>query len=210
MCRYGKDLDRPIHMLRNYDQIDHEIISLFATDKERAFRRLYDTYYRALCLYAVQITGQVITAEDVVQGVFVDFYDRSQYTQITTSLHAYLFQAVRFAAYTKVQQNHFFPLEQVEEQSYSPIDEYYDEEHLLLRRRRILDELKQLPEQEYKVVVGIVLRGKRYKEVAAELGISVNTVKTHLSRGLKALRQLSIADCLLLCSISADMVFPFG
>ena len=45
--------------------------------------------------------------------------------------------------------------------------------------------------------MSVVVEGKKYKETAEELGVSVNTVKTLLSGGLKQLRQ-QFSDALLL------------
>lgn len=93
------------------------------------------------------------------------------------------------------------PLDELEEESYSPIDDFYDEEELLQKRSQLLAELKKLPEQEYNVLVKIVLEDKKYKEVAEELHISVNTVKTHLSRALKMLRRFNMIEILILFNL---------
>ena len=66
---------------------------------------------------------------------------------------------------------------------------------------QLLAELKKLPEQEYNVLVKIVLEDKKYKEVAEELHISVNTVKTHLSRALKMLRRFNMTEILILFNL---------
>ena len=51
-------------------------------------------------------------------------------------------------------------------------------EHCEVRARHAASEMKRL----------CFLEGKRYKEIADLLDISVNTVKTHISAGLKVLR----------------------
>ena len=89
----------------------------------------------------------------------------------------------------------------MEEESYSPIDDFYDEEELLQKRNQLLAELKKLPEQEYNVLVKIILEDKKYKEVAEELHISINTVKTHLSRSLNMLRSLNMTEILILFNL---------
>lgn len=118
-----------------------------------------------------------------------------------SNLHAWLFNAVRFSSLTKVQRERYFSLDEMEEESYSPIDDFYDEEELLQKRNQLLTELKKLPEQEYNVLVKIVLEDKKYKEVAEELHISVNTVKTHLSRALKMLRRFNMIEILILFNL---------
>ena len=184
-----------------YNEVDERILALFAENKEKAFRLLYDTYYLPLCLYSVQFTGSTETSEDIVQNLFVSFWDKNSHTTISSNLHAWLFNAVRFSSLTKVQRERYFSLDEMEEESYSPIDDFYDEEELLQKRNQLLTELKKLPEQEYNVLVKIVLEDKKYKEVAEELHISVNTVKTHLSRALKMLRRFNMIEILILFNL---------
>ena len=111
-----------------YNEVDERILALFAENKEKAFRLLYDTYYLPLCLYSVQFTGSAETSEDIVQNLFVSFWDKNSHTTISSNLHAWLFNAVRFSSLTKVQRERYFSLDEMEEESYSPIDDFYDEE----------------------------------------------------------------------------------
>ena len=184
-----------------YNEADEKILSLFPKDKEQAFRLLYNTYYLPLCLYSVQFTGSTEVSEDIVQNIFVSFWDKGSHKSIVSNLHAWLFSAVRFSSITKMHRERYFSLDELEEESYSPIDDYYDEEELLRKKGQLLAELKKLPEQEYNVLVKIVLEDKKYKEVAEELNISVNTVKTHLSRALKMLRRLNMLEVLILFNL---------
>ena len=61
----------------------------------------------------------------------------------------------------------------------------------------IREAIQKLPEKTRAVVTAIVVEGKKYKEAAEELEVSVNTIKTLLSTGLKQLRQ-QFPDSLLL------------
>lgn len=184
-----------------YDEMDDKIISLFQEEREAAFRMMYDAYYLPLCLYSVQITYSKSISEDIVQNVFASFWENKTYNRISTSLHAYLFKSVRLSSFTSVERNHYVALTEYQEQSYSPIEDFYDEEDLNHKKDLLLNELKTLPPQEYKVLTMIFLEGKKYKEVAEELDISVNTVKTHLTRAMKSLRHLDMVEILILFSI---------
>lgn len=64
-----------------------------------------------------------------------------------------------------------------------------DEEELREKERKIMEELEKLPKQELSAVQAVILENKKYKDAAEELNISVNTLKTHLSRALKRLRK---------------------
>ena len=179
-------MDNNARKYNKYDEVDERILALFTENKEEAFRLLYDTYYLPLCLYSVQFTGSTETSEDIVQNLFVSFWDKNSHTAISSNLHAWLFNAVRFSSLTKVQRERYFSLDELEEESYSPIDDFYDEEELLQKRSQLLAELKKT------AGTGIQCfsqdcsgRQKSTKEVAEELHISVNTVKNSFITRIK-------------------------
>ena len=127
-------MDNNARKYNKYDEVDERILALFTENKEEAFRLLYDTYYLPLCLDSVQFTGSTETSEDIVQNLFVSFWDKNSHTAISSNLHAWLFNAVRFSSLTKVQRERYFSLDELEEESYSPIDDFYDEEELLRKQ----------------------------------------------------------------------------
>lgn len=55
--------------------------------------------------------------------------------------------------------------------------------------RRVEEEVGKLPARSQEIIRGVYLRGKKYKELAEELGISVATVNSLLVSALKRLRQ---------------------
>ena len=59
------------------------------------------------------------------------------------------------------------------------------------------EKLLLLPDKQREALQKYFLEGKKYKEVAEELGIAVNSVKTHIFRGLNALRQHLREDLIL-------------
>jgi len=171
-------------------ELDNTILEQLKSGDENALKSLFDTYYSALCLYSVQITESLHQSEDIVQELFINFWEKKLYNNIENGLRIYLFYAVRnqSVAYAR-KNNKYLDIQDLEEQIYSPIDDSYDEEDLKYKYEKLHQSLKQLSAQEYKVLTEIVLNGKKYKEVAADLNISVNTVKTHLGRALKILRK---------------------
>lgn len=66
---------------------------------------------------------------------------------------------------------------------------FYDEECLMKEKERMLQEVQKLPPQEMAAIRNVILEDKKYKDAAMDMGISVNTLKTHLSRALKILRK---------------------
>ena len=70
--------------------------------------------------------------------------------------------------------------------SISDIDEEIDEQVYA----KVNLAIESLPEQCRLIIKLNVLEGKKYQEIAEELGITVNTIRTQVSRGYKKLRDI--------------------
>jgi RNA polymerase sigma-70 factor (ECF subfamily) len=128
--------------------------------------------------------------EDIVQDVFVYLWDHRSSIDMTVSIKAYLYTAVRNGALKYLRR-------QTTEQAHSPrLTEFItylqelespEREHLYIERAR--QALEELPNQCRNIFLMNCLEGKKYKEIASELSISVNTVKTQLSRAYSNIRE---------------------
>lgn len=165
---------------------DDNILGRLEND-EKAFKELVDAYYTPLCVYSVQFTDSLEVSEDIVQDFFVRFWEKKLYRTVNGKLKQYLFNSIRNASIDHLRKHQSFVFTEIEEHAYimnvNPDDEVPEEQLARLRHY-----LQQLSPQEYRILMEVVVHNKKYKEVAAELGISVNTVKTHLSHALKYLR----------------------
>jgi RNA polymerase sigma-70 factor (ECF subfamily) len=168
--------------------LEKDILGALKQGNENAVKELFEALYRPLCVYSVQITDSIESSEDIVQDVFLRLWEKKIYLSIQENLRAYLFNAVRNASIDYLRQKRPYVMEDIEEYSYLPMEEDIDEEELAREKEKLHRLLQQLAPQEYRVLMSIIVENKKYKEVAEELHISVNTVKTHLSRALKFLR----------------------
>ena len=155
-----------------------------------AFEKLFRKYYGQLCTYAIGVLGDNEQAEDVVQEVFIYFWEHRKELDVKNSLRAYLFTAVRHRAVKALQkkvmkQKHNSRLTEFVEYLLST-DYTVEEEKAILKVKEIM---QSLPEQCLKVFMMSRLEEKKYTEIAQELGISVNTVKTHIAKAYRVIRQ---------------------
>lgn len=154
-----------------------------------ALKEVFDTFYTALCVYSVQFTEDETESEDIVQDMFVRIWERRLYMNIH-NLRTYLFLSVRNASIAAARRRFLRnDIEPLEELSYTSADEAYDDEAIADRHRRLVESLARLSPKEYTVLTEIIVNNKQYKQVAVEMNISVNTVKTHLRRAMQALRK---------------------
>lgn len=179
---------------------DERILDRLKQNNEKTLKELVEKYYTPLCVYSVQYTDSLEISEDIVQDFFVRLWEKQLYKTITGGLKAFLFNSIRNASIDYIRKNQSYTFVDIEENAYIS-DFELDEAEIEEQRQRLHYHLQQLSPQEYKVLIEIVVRNKKYKEVAEELGISVNTVKTHLSRALKYLRSCPFISLISLFSI---------
>ena len=154
-----------------------------------AYKELFDLYYMPLSIYSLKYCDSFEVAEDIVQDLFIKFWDEKLYMKLEESISPYLFKSVKNNSLQAVKKQNKYFFEEIEDQVNVLLeDEYLDLEFLEQEKQKLYNEIEALPLKSREVFKAIVLENQKYKEVALELGISVNTVKTHYSRALKQLR----------------------
>ena len=97
-------------------------------------------------------------------------------------------------------------MEEIANCEFFPPEDLIEEEEMEERRKRLAREMQKLSHQEQEAIKIVIMENKRYKEAAEELHISINTLKTYLSRGLKHLRREYKLTCFfILLSLSATI-----
>ena len=168
------------------DPIEEEIVKLLNEGNSEGLKKLFRIYYKPLCVYAMNFLDSFEESEDIVQEIFVKFWENFQSRHFEGSLRAYLFSSVQYACGQEMKKKKKYSFEACE--LLEDLEDYNDTE-FEKEYRYLYEELNRLPEQCRKVFESIILQDMKYKEVAASMGISVNTVKTHFSRALKQLRK---------------------
>ncbi len=74
---------------------DLQLLNLVTQDNRLAFNELFDRYWKSLLSTAMKVLNDEPAAEDVVQELFIDLWNRRNKLQIT-NLKGYLHTAIRF------------------------------------------------------------------------------------------------------------------
>lgn len=155
-----------------------------------AFRMLFRNYSRALILYALGYQVNQNVAEDIVQEVFVNLYERKMFFPSPENLRSFLYVSVRngalnFLRHQKIEQHYFRHL--------TLEDDGEDKEEVELKMlkeevyRRIFAILETLPVR-CRRIFEMHLEGHGNEEIADLLHLSVHTVKTQKKRVMQKLR----------------------
>lgn len=164
------------------------IVLSFNTWDRSAKERLYKQYYRDLKMQAFQLLKNSMDAEDVVQDLFVDVLDNNVGSNAQINLLSYLktclyHKCLVCLAKRERQRKHYSNYHKTIPAEVSSI-------HYQVRETESLCHsiLCKLPFQRQEVCKLVYLENKSYKEAAFELGITINSIKTHLKLANKNLR----------------------
>ena len=180
------------------------LIQRLRKGEEEAFELVFRQHFRKLCLYAEHYVKDKAAAEEIVEDFFCYFWDNCSELIIESSITGYLFASIhnrclKYLRHEKVKQHY------IESRQYIFTDKEYLEpvsdeipEALLISQdleTAIGRAILSLPEQCRKIFLLNRFEEKTYLEISEQLGISINTVKTQITRALQKIR-LSLKDYL--------------
>ena len=158
----------------------------------REFERLFVKYYEPLCQQANKILRDMDTAEDIVQEFFYNFWKNKESFSPKLSLNAYLFQSIRnntlhYLQHLSVRETY---VQHVINDSQDIAPGLTQENVEMQELNRAINEtLKQMPERCSRIFRMNRFEGKKYREIAEILSISVKTVESDMGKALQLFRK---------------------
>lgn len=171
-------------------------------DKLKAYETLFRDNYQRLCTRACRITNDMGAAEDLVQEVFVNFWNNGEHQHINTP-EAYLYNAVinRALNYATSQKRRMeINANFLELQPNAGSSAEHDLQYKELEQR-VQQTIEALPPVCQKVFMLSRYEEMSHKEIAAFLNISPNTVDNHIKKALSILRKALLGVFLILAEI---------
>ena len=157
-----------------------------------SFKYFFDRYYSDLCNFVHVYLHDQILAEEIVQDIFVFFWENREKLKINTSVKAFLFSASKFKSLnllrdTKTKRRIVENIGKTEpfqtteqDSSYIDADEF----------KKILDlAIDQLAPKCREIFMLSKRNDLTNNEIATQLGISVKTVENQMTIALKKLRE---------------------
>lgn len=155
---------------------------------KRQFEQIFRDNYTRLYYHALNFLNDSEAAYDVVNDVFEYVWTHYEQFKFDKSITPLLYTLVRNHSVNIVRRQRVEEKYQQKMQLETDFYEQdYEEYEAFLQRLR--NAITQLPPQTQTIFTACFLEGKKYLEVGHELGISVNTVKTHISKALRILRE---------------------
>lgn len=183
---------------------EKELISKLREGVEEAYEILFAKHFVKLCLYAGHFLGNDQEAREIVEDFFCDLWINCETINIQSDLKAYLYRSIhnrclKYLRHQKVRQKYIESRQYVftDRGILEPVSEDVPEALFIIRelQDKVAVAIEALPPECRKIFMLKRFDDLSYNEIAERLGISVNTVKTQMTRALQKLRE-SLKDYL--------------
>jgi RNA polymerase sigma-70 factor (ECF subfamily) len=185
---------------------EQDILENIRNGDLRSFKQLFDNYYVMLCYIANGYLNSKQLSEEVVDDVFYNIWESRKTLTIHTSLKAYLIKAVRYRSLNSLEiknrSNNYL--------SDTPVEDNRDDffftdtdtplSNLLSKEleEAINQAINSLPPECRKIFYLKHFENLKQEEIAFQLNISVNTVKSQLKIASQKLRKMLSPHLLIL------------
>jgi RNA polymerase sigma factor, sigma-70 family len=165
---------------------DQQIWSRVVSGNVDALQILHDRYYYQLWLWASKYTRDKKLSEELVSDCFIKLWERRQFIIIEKSIKSYLYLMLRnqIVSLSRKSKGILFvgldALPDIPDEDEVARHEYYSTLYKAIQR---------MPEQRRRILELAAFESFTYKQIADQLNISVNTVKTQMGRAYQFLKE---------------------
>ena len=172
--------------------MNKRIIGKLKSAEEQAFELLFRKYYARLCGFANKFLYDPDESEEIVQEVFFNVWRKKEQLNVNDGISAYLFRSVQnlslnLIEHKKIANSYYAVIARVYENSSDDwsVDSQVQYAEL---QEKIEGAIATLPAECRKIFKMSRMEGLKYAEIAVQLGISIKTVETQMSRALSKLK----------------------
>ena len=170
---------------------EKNIFDRIKLDDMLAYEILFRKFYAALCNYAYKMVKDMDNAEEIIQDLFFNIWEKRHELVIETSVKSYLYKAaynksilfLRHKSVTEKYENY------MKNTDVNTEPDAFDELSLKELNEVIDKTLDELPERSRKIFSLSRFEGLKYHEIAERLSLSVKTIEANMGRALKLFRK---------------------
>ena len=189
---------------------DEQLVALFRQGDDGAFRVIHDRYRARLFAYTRQMLGGSRSdAEDALQDVFLRAYNALRMDDRPVALKAWLYRVAHNRCVDHLRRPTPAPNE-VFEMSRTPMPDPLAEAERRDDLRRLVADVRELPEQQRSALLMRELEGLSYAELAEALDVSVPAIKSLLVRARIGLVEAAEARDTACVEIREDLALSIG
>lgn len=179
---------------KEFDVIDRdekELLVLIKNDDRSAIKILFEKYHSTLCRVAYRLLKDKDHAKDIVQEVFIKFWNNRTSIEINTSLAGYLKRSVINASLNHLEKEKRHPSASFDQLPNHPMGTAADQDYALAElTRRVESAINNLPVRTRAVFILIRQEEMSYKEASESLNISMKAIEKEMMKALRLLREM--------------------
>lgn len=174
-----------------FEQTDEKLINKALKGNKNAWLKLIKRYEKPIYNYALRMVGNADDGMDVMQEIFISVFRNLSSYRGEGSFKSWIFRIANYRVIEFYRRKK--PMQSIDDQPEAPDEQDLCAEQQMLSRRegeQLVNAMQSLPLAQ-KAVVELKFFGEfTFEEIADQLGISANTVKSRLYSGLDKLKQV--------------------
>ncbi len=185
-----------INMGKNYKEFeDIKLIHLMKDGDIKAFEVIFERYRTFVRKLAYSFSREENIIEEIVQNSFLKVYKKidqfKENSKFTSWLYVIVKNEGRMYLREKEKRKKFKnienPMDKFEKADKKTMDEKVELKEL---KRKVKMAIDELPDHYQNILEKVAFEGKKYKEVASELNLTISQVKSRLYRARKKLKKM--------------------
>lgn len=169
---------------------DIELIRSLKKSEPKAYAYLVETYRKKLLIYVLNLTKDREVSEDIVQNVYMKFWNKRHQLKDDFVVNSYLYQSVyhEFIDHYRRRKS-ILALEKKYSEALSTTIQEEEENHLERLLYLVKREIENLPPKCKRAFLLSKEEGFSNKQIAEHLDVSIKCVEAHITKAFSYLRQ---------------------
>ena len=158
----------------------------------KKYKNIFDKLYASLCLFSNKYVNNIEVSKDVVQDVFIKIWEDKVEFKNEDTIKSYLYTAVKNKSLDYLKTKRYkttdrFSLKEMEKLETEP---FFLREVVIIETSNIIENAINTLPNRCAQIIQLSIKGYTNAEIASELDISINTVKTQKKIAYKRLKPL--------------------
>lgn len=173
-----------------YVRLDKDILKLLKLGSNKAFREVYDFYFNRLYSFIFSAVHQENIAEEILQRVFVKLWENHKKVDPNKCFNGYIYTIARNSIVDYYHKNVVYKLLDSNDNSFVFKEDSHFVKDIISKdlMRLVIPLLNEQPPRRRQAFILSRFHNLTYKQIAAKMGISENSVDTHIRLVLKFMR----------------------
>jgi len=161
-------------------------------NKMRQLERIIDEHQQQLFTFAFFRVGSYEAAQDIVQDVFIRFYENSRRLSAANNVKAYLYKTISNACTDYLRKNAKIQFIAIENLVNDLVEN--EEKQCLSEYLRIEEILENLPIDQAEILRLKFIDSLNFVEISDILNVNINTIKSRYKYAINKLRNLNLLN----------------